>query len=86
MIRFLFRAYFVHLKKKDWNPELVEHALIFMQQTVITPEDGGVCENLKLHFSNIYLEELDYAGDLSKKQLMDFLRPYAWLIQKPNAS
>lgn len=86
MIRRLFRSYFIHLRNKNWDPKLVENALIFLQQTVITPEDGGVCEPLKLHFANIYLEELDHAGDLSKKQFIDLLRPYTKLMQKPNAS
>jgi hypothetical protein len=76
----------VHLRNKQWEPQLVENALIFMQQTMITPEDGGVCEALKLHFVNIYVEELDFAGDLSKEQVIDFLRPFMKLMQKPNAS
>lgn len=86
MIRRLFRAYFLHLRDTNWESELVENSLIFLQQTVITPEDGGVCEPIKLHFASIYLEELDYAGDLSKEQIMDFLRPYTKLMQKSNAS
>jgi hypothetical protein len=56
LVRRLFRAFFVHLKKKDWNPQLIDEAVMFMQQTVITPEDGGVCEALKMHFASIYLE------------------------------
>lgn len=86
MVRRLFRSYFLHLRDKKWDSELVENALIFMQQTVITSEDGGVCEPLKLHFTNIYLEELDHAGDLSKDQFMEFLQPYTRLMKKSNAS
>jgi hypothetical protein len=74
------------LKKKDWDSQLIEEALIFMQQTVITPEDGGICEALKLHVASVYLEELDYAGDLPKEKLIEFLRPYVRLMQKPNTS
>jgi len=86
LIRRLFRAYFVHLRNKQWDPKLVEDALMFMQQTVITSEDGGVCETLKLHFINIFLEELDYAGDLTKEQFIEFVRPFTKLMQKSNAS
>lgn len=65
---------------------MIEDALMVMQQTVITPENSGVCEALKLHVASVYLEELDYAGDLPQEQVIDFLRPYVRLLQKPNTS
>ncbi|KAI6202725.1 hypothetical protein M3Y94_00474100 [Aphelenchoides besseyi] len=86
LIRRLFRSFFVHLHNKKWDDQLVEDAILFMQQTLITPEDGGVHEPIKLHFASIYLEELDYAGDLSPQQVITFLRPFALLMMKKNAS
>ncbi|KAI6177993.1 hypothetical protein M3Y98_00452800 [Aphelenchoides besseyi] len=86
LLRRLFRAFFVHLHNKNWDDQLVEDAILFMQQTLITPEDGGVHEPIKLHFASIYLEELDYAGDLSPQQVITFLRPFAILMMKKNTS
>ncbi|CAD5209856.1 unnamed protein product [Bursaphelenchus xylophilus] len=82
MMRRIFRAFFVYLRNKKWQKDLVESSILFMRQTVITGEDSGVNETLKMHFTTIYIEELDYAGDLSTCQVVEFIEPYVDVIKR----
>ncbi|CAD5206753.1 unnamed protein product [Bursaphelenchus okinawaensis] len=82
MMRRLFRAFFVYLKNKNWDEELVESSILFMRQTLITGEESGIHESLKMHFATLYIEELDYAGDLSKKQVITFIKPFVELMKR----
>ncbi|XP_015265253.1 PREDICTED: ribosomal RNA processing protein 1 homolog B [Gekko japonicus] len=77
LIRMVLRQSFEVLKRNGWNESFTEPFLNLLMKEVIQPESNAAV-GVKLHFIDIYLEELAKVGakELTADQNLTFIEPF----------
>lgn len=84
MVRNMLYESFMVLKKSKWESKLVDQLMQIFSETVMNPDSDGIPDGLKIHFSDIYLEEVEKIGEghLTGTQLLKLLDPFVKFMQK----
>uniref|UniRef100_A0A2D4PCR1 Uncharacterized protein n=1 Tax=Micrurus surinamensis TaxID=129470 RepID=A0A2D4PCR1_MICSU len=83
LIRMMLRQSFEVLKRNEWNESLIERFLNMLIMEVMHP-DSHAPIGIKLHFIDIYLEELATVGakELTADQNIKFIEPFCKIIAR----
>ncbi|KAG8136469.1 hypothetical protein E2320_005047 [Naja naja] len=83
LIRMMLRQSFEILKRNEWNESLIERFLNMLITEVMHP-DSHAPIGIKLHFIDIYLEELAKVGakQLTADQNIKFIEPFCKIIAR----
>uniref|UniRef100_A0A670Z0X3 Ribosomal RNA processing 1B n=1 Tax=Pseudonaja textilis TaxID=8673 RepID=A0A670Z0X3_PSETE len=83
LIRMMLRQSFEVLKRNEWNASLIERFLNMLIMEVMHP-DSHAPIGIKLHFIDIYLEELAKVGakELTADQNIKFIEPFCKIIAR----
>ncbi|KAM6447044.1 ribosomal RNA processing protein 1 homolog B isoform 2-T2 [Liasis olivaceus] len=83
LIRMMLRQSFEVLKRNEWNESLIEPFLNTLMTEVMHP-DSHAPIGIKLHFIDIYLEELAKVGakELTADQNIKFIEPFCKFIAR----
>ncbi|XP_063161352.1 ribosomal RNA processing protein 1 homolog B [Candoia aspera] len=83
LIRMMLRQSFEVLKRNEWNESLIQPFLNTLMTEVMHP-DSHAPIGIKLHFIDIYLEELAKVGakELTADQNIKFIEPFCKIIAK----
>ncbi|XP_025028759.1 ribosomal RNA processing protein 1 homolog B isoform X2 [Python bivittatus] len=83
LIRMMLRQSFEVLKRNEWNESLIEPFLNMLMTEVMHP-DSHAPIGIKLHFIDIYLEELAKVGakELTADQNIKFVEPFCKFIAR----
>ncbi|XP_058041569.1 ribosomal RNA processing protein 1 homolog B isoform X1 [Ahaetulla prasina] len=83
LIRMMLRQSFEVLKRNEWNESLIERFLNMLIMEVMHP-DSHAPIGIKLHFIDIYLEELANVGakELTAGQNIKFIEPFCKIIAR----
>ncbi|KAF7251245.1 hypothetical protein EYD10_03179 [Varanus komodoensis] len=83
LIRMMLRQSFEVLKRNGWNESLTETFLNMLMKEVLNP-DTSAAIGVKLHFIDIYLEELAKVGakELTADQNLKFIEPFCKIVAK----
>ncbi|ETE62528.1 Ribosomal RNA processing protein 1-like B, partial [Ophiophagus hannah] len=83
LIRMMLRQSFEVLKRNEWNESLIERFLNMLIMEVMHP-DSHAPIGIKLHFIDIYLEELAKVGakELTADQNIKFIEPFCKIIAR----
>ncbi|CDW59025.1 nucleolar protein,Nop52 containing protein [Trichuris trichiura] len=82
LMRRFFRAIVRLLNDQNWNDPLFCQVSRIFERTVFNPSVHEYPEGIKLHFTSLYLDELDSSsGDkLNSRQVTTLLKPYINLL------
>ncbi|XP_033003004.1 ribosomal RNA processing protein 1 homolog B [Lacerta agilis] len=83
LIRMVLRQSFEVLKRNGWDESFTEPFLNLLMKEVIHP-DSNAPVGIKLHFIDIYLEELAKVGakELTAAQNLKFIEPFCKIVAK----
>ncbi|XP_042314974.1 ribosomal RNA processing protein 1 homolog B isoform X2 [Sceloporus undulatus] len=83
LIRMMLKQSFEVLKRNGWNESFTEPFLNMLMNTVMHP-DSNTPVGIKLHFIDIYLEELAKVGakELTAQQNLQFVEPFCKIVSK----
>ncbi|NXK39242.1 RRP1B protein, partial [Piprites chloris] len=83
LMRLILRQSFEVLKRNEWDESLVEPLLQLLMKEVMDP-DSNSPSGIKLHFIDIYLDELAKVGakELTADQNLKFIEPFCRLAAK----
>ncbi|XP_051626851.1 ribosomal RNA processing protein 1 homolog B isoform X2 [Manacus candei] len=83
LMRLILRQSFEVLKRNEWDESLVEPLLQLLMKEVMDP-DSNSPTGIKLHFIDIYLDELAKVGakELTADQNLKFIEPFCRLAAK----
>ncbi|XP_062982638.1 ribosomal RNA processing protein 1 homolog B [Elgaria multicarinata webbii] len=83
LIRMVLRQSFEVLKRNGWNESFTEPFLNMLMKEIIHP-DSNAAIGIKLHFIDIYLEELAKIGakELTADQNLKFIEPFCKIVAK----
>ncbi|XP_015670231.1 ribosomal RNA processing protein 1 homolog B isoform X1 [Protobothrops mucrosquamatus] len=83
LIRMMLRQSFEVLKRNEWNESLIERFLNVLMMEVMHP-DSHAPIGIKLHFIDIYLEELAKVGakELTADQNIKFIEPFCKILAR----
>ncbi|KAH0624796.1 hypothetical protein JD844_032606 [Phrynosoma platyrhinos] len=83
LIRMMLKQSFEVLKRNGWNESFTEPFLNMLMKTVMHP-DSNAPAGIKLHFIDIYLEELAKVGatELTAEQNLQFVEPFCKIVSK----
>uniref|UniRef100_A0A8D0EEW0 Ribosomal RNA processing 1B n=1 Tax=Salvator merianae TaxID=96440 RepID=A0A8D0EEW0_SALMN len=83
LIRMMLRQSFEVLKRNGWNESFVEPFLNMLIKVILHP-DGNAPVGIKMHFIDIYLEELAKVGtkELTADQNLRFIEPFCRIVAK----
>ncbi|XP_071422231.1 ribosomal RNA processing protein 1 homolog B isoform X1 [Pithys albifrons albifrons] len=83
LMRLILRQSFEVLKRNEWNESLVEPLLQLLMKEVMEP-DSNAPSGIKLHFIDIYLDELAKVGakELTADQNLKFIEPFCKIAAK----
>ncbi|XP_013907439.1 PREDICTED: ribosomal RNA processing protein 1 homolog B [Thamnophis sirtalis] len=83
LIRMMLRQSFEVLKRNEWNESLIERFLNMLIMEVMHPNSHAPI-GIKLHFIDIYLEELANIGakELTAGQNIKFIEPFCKIIAR----
>ncbi|XP_053408060.1 ribosomal RNA processing protein 1 homolog A-like [Mercenaria mercenaria] len=84
MVRNMLYESLMVMKKLKWHRNKLEGLTQMFYDTVMNPESDTIPDGLKIHFCDIYLEEVEKAGDsqLTGSQLLQLLDPFIRFMQK----
>jgi len=82
-VRYFLRESFVYLKQLKWLKVHVKKFTKMLEKNVLSPNENRACDGLKLHITDIYLEELAKVGGvaLKPKRLLLLLSPFFQIIK-----
>ncbi|NXA39267.1 RRP1B protein, partial [Eudromia elegans] len=83
LIRMILRQSFEVLRRNDWEESLIESFLQLLMKEVMDP-DSNAPIGIKLHFIDIYLDELAKVGakELTADQNLKFIEPFCKIAAK----
>ncbi|NXU72659.1 RRP1B protein, partial [Oreotrochilus melanogaster] len=83
LMRMILRQSFEVLKRNDWDESLIEPFLQLLMKEVLDP-DSNSPTGIKLHFIDIYLDELAKVGakELTADQNLKFIEPFCKIAAK----
>ncbi|KAM9390301.1 ribosomal RNA processing protein 1 homolog B [Phaethornis superciliosus] len=83
LMRMILRQSFEVLKRNDWDESLIEPFLQLLMKEVMDP-DSNAPTGIKLHFIDIYLDELAKVGakELTADQNLKFIEPFCKIAAK----
>ncbi|KAJ7420033.1 ribosomal RNA processing protein 1 B isoform X1 [Willisornis vidua] len=83
LMRLILRQSFEVLKRNEWDESLVEPLLQLLMKEVMEP-DSNAPSGIKLHFIDIYLDELAKVGakELTADQNLKFIEPFCKIAAK----
>ncbi|NWR93198.1 RRP1B protein, partial [Furnarius figulus] len=83
LMRLILRESFEVLKRNEWDESLVEPLLQLLMKEVMEP-DSDAPTGIKLHFIDIYLNELAKVGakELTADQNLKFIEPFCKIAAK----
>ncbi|NXY44418.1 RRP1B protein, partial [Ceuthmochares aereus] len=83
LMRRILRQSFEVLKRNEWNESLIELLLQLLMKEVMDP-DSNAPMGIKLHFIDIYLDELAKVGakELTADQNLKFIEPFCKIAVK----
>ncbi|XP_027544736.1 ribosomal RNA processing protein 1 homolog B [Neopelma chrysocephalum] len=83
LMRLILRQSFEVLKRNEWDESLIEPLLQLLMKEVMDP-DSNSPSGIKLHFIDIYLDELAKVGakELTADQNLKFIEPFCRLAAK----
>ncbi|NXF74360.1 RRP1B protein, partial [Sclerurus mexicanus] len=83
LMRLILRQSFEVLKRNEWDESLVELLLQLLMKEVMEP-DSNAPSGIKLHFIDIYLDELAKVGakELTADQNLKFIEPFCKIAAK----
>ncbi|NWI85590.1 RRP1B protein, partial [Pitta sordida] len=83
LMRLILRQSFEVLKRSEWDESLVELLLQLLMKEVMSP-DSNSPGGIKLHFIDIYLDELAKIGakELTADQNLKFIEPFCKIAAK----
>ncbi|NWI48851.1 RRP1B protein, partial [Calyptomena viridis] len=83
LMRLILRQSFEVLKRSEWDESLVELLLQLLMKEVMDP-DSNAPTGIKLHFIDIYLDELAKVGakELTADQNLKFIEPFCKIAAK----
>ncbi|KAG8187782.1 hypothetical protein JTE90_025820 [Oedothorax gibbosus] len=86
LIRRVLHQTYQLLKNHKWDVKFILQFTKMMKKTVISPEATSAPFGLKIHISDIYMEELAKVGadELTPKIIRKFLLPYCEVVCKSN--
>ncbi|NXK86389.1 RRP1B protein, partial [Formicarius rufipectus] len=83
LMRLILRQSFEVLRRNEWDESLVEPLLQLLMKEVMEP-DSNAPSGIKLHFIDIYLDELAKVGakELTADQNLKFIEPFCKIAAK----
>ncbi|KFV10271.1 Ribosomal RNA processing protein 1 B, partial [Pterocles gutturalis] len=83
LMRMILRQSFEVLKRNEWDESLIELFLQLLMKEVMDP-DSNAPTGIKLHFVDIYLDELAKVGakELTADQNLKFIEPFCKIAAK----
>ncbi|NXG13237.1 RRP1B protein, partial [Grallaria varia] len=83
LMRLILRQSFEVLKRNEWDESLVEPLLQLLMKEIMEP-DSNAPSGIKLHFIDIYLDELAKVGakELTADQNLKFIEPFCTTAAK----
>ncbi|NWI25715.1 RRP1B protein, partial [Sula dactylatra] len=83
LMRMILRQSFEVLKRNEWDESLIEPFLQLLMKEVMDP-DSNAPTGIKLHFIDIYLDELAKVGakELTADQNLKFIEPFCKIAAK----
>ncbi|XP_075375652.1 ribosomal RNA processing protein 1 homolog B [Mycteria americana] len=83
LMRMILRQSFEVLKRNEWDESLIELFLQLLMKEVMDP-DSNAPTGIKLHFIDIYLDELAKVGakELTADQNLKFIEPFCKIAAK----
>ncbi|XP_052650305.1 ribosomal RNA processing protein 1 homolog B isoform X2 [Harpia harpyja] len=83
LMRMILRQSFEVLKRNEWDESLIELLLQLLMKEVMDP-DSNAPTGIKLHFIDIYLDELAKVGakELTADQNLKFIEPFCKIAAK----
>jgi len=82
-VRYFLRETFVFLKRLHWAKEDIDKFTKMIRRNVLSPNENRSCDGLKLHITDVYLEELAKIGGiaLKPKRLIRLLGPFFSILK-----
>ncbi|XP_074760588.1 ribosomal RNA processing protein 1 homolog B isoform X2 [Athene noctua] len=83
LMRMILRQSFEVLKRNEWDESLIELFLQLLMKEILDP-DSNAPTGIKLHFIDIYLDELAKVGakELTADQNLKFIEPFCKIAAK----
>ncbi|CAM9630903.1 unnamed protein product [Bubo scandiacus] len=83
LMRMILRQSFEVLKRNEWDESLIERFLQLLMKEIMDP-DSNAPTGIKLHFIDIYLDELAKVGakELTADQNLKFIEPFCKIAAK----
>ena len=84
MVRSMLNQSLVLVKKLKWDKNRLEDLTQVFHDSVMNPDSDNIPSGLKIHFCDIYLDEVEKVGDgqLTGSQILQLLVPFIKFMQK----
>ncbi|WAR06184.1 RRP1-like protein [Mya arenaria] len=83
MVRNMLEESLIVVRKLNWGPSALDMLVEIYADFIMNPNADMIPDGLKIHFSDIFLEEVEKTGgeQLNGKQLLKLLQPFITYLQ-----